>query len=93
MANSNLTSAKRTKNDEFYTQYHDIEKEVLAYIEFNPDVLRDKTLLLPCDDPRMEQLFQVFRAKLWGVRLEKTHQHQLRFQQQKIRFRLSTDAV
>ena len=27
MANSNLTNAKRAKNDEFYTQYQDIEKE------------------------------------------------------------------
>jgi hypothetical protein len=24
------------KNDEFYTQYHDIEKEINAYLEFNP---------------------------------------------------------
>lgn len=28
MANSNLTNAKRTKNDEFYTQYSDIQKEI-----------------------------------------------------------------
>jgi len=38
MANSNLTNAKNAKNDEFYTQYHDIEKEIAAYLEFNPDV-------------------------------------------------------
>ena len=50
MANSNLTSAKRAKNDEFYTQYHDIEKEITAYIEYNPDLFRGKTVLLPCDD-------------------------------------------
>ena len=51
MANSNLTSAKTAKNDEFYTQYHEIEKEINAYLDFNPDVFRDKTILLPCDDP------------------------------------------
>ena len=45
MANSNLTSAKRAKNDEFYTQYHDIEKEVAAYVEFNPGVFRNKVVL------------------------------------------------
>lgn len=28
MANKNLTAAKRAKNDEFYTQYHDVEKEM-----------------------------------------------------------------
>ena len=44
MPNSNLTEAKRAKNDEFYTQYHDIEKEISAYLEFNPDVFRGKTL-------------------------------------------------
>ena len=47
MANSNLTEAQRAKNDEFYTQYSDIEKEISAYLEYNPDVFRGKTLLLP----------------------------------------------
>jgi len=32
MANTNLTNAKKAKNDEFYTQYHDIEKEINAYL-------------------------------------------------------------
>ena len=50
MANSNLSSAKNAKNDEFYTQYHDIEKEINAYLEYNPNVFRGKTVLLPCDD-------------------------------------------
>lgn len=40
MANDTLTNAKRVKNDEFYTQYADIEKEINAYIEYNPDVFR-----------------------------------------------------
>ena len=35
MANSNLTNARNAKNDEFYTQYHDIQKEIEAYLEFN----------------------------------------------------------
>ena len=30
MPNSNLTEAQRAKNDEFYTQYADIEKEISA---------------------------------------------------------------
>ena len=34
MATKNLTNAKRVKNDEFYTQYSDIEKEITAYDEF-----------------------------------------------------------
>lgn len=60
MANSNLTSAKNAKNDEFYTQYHDIEKEISAYLEFNPDVFRNKTLFLPCDDPEWSNFTKYF---------------------------------
>ncbi|MBR0030708.1 MAG: hypothetical protein IJP61_00245 [Treponema sp.] len=51
MANKNLQSAKNTKNDEFYTQFIDIRNEVNAYLEYNPDVFRGKTVLCPCDDP------------------------------------------
>ena len=49
--NSNLGAAKAAKNDEFYTQYADIQKEINAYLEYNPDTFRDKVVLLPCDDP------------------------------------------
>ena len=51
MANTNLANAKTAKNDEFYTQYPDIQKEINAYLDYNPDVFRGKTVLLPCDDP------------------------------------------
>lgn len=51
MANSNLKEAKAAKNDEFYTQFHDIEVEMNAYLEYDPNVFRGKTVLLPCDDP------------------------------------------
>ena len=60
MANANLTKAKKEKNDEFYTQYHDIEKEINAYIEYNPDVFRGKTVLLPCDDPEWSNFTRFF---------------------------------
>lgn len=45
MANSGLANAKNAKNDEFYTQYYDIEKEMNAYLEYNSDVFKDKTIL------------------------------------------------
>ena len=51
MANTTLTNAREAKQDEFYTQYYDIEREVEAYLDYNPDVFRGKTVLLPCDDP------------------------------------------
>lgn len=40
MANSNLKEAKAAKNDEFYTQFHDIEVEMNAYLEYDPNVFR-----------------------------------------------------
>lgn len=49
--NSKLNKAIQVKNDEFYTQYLDIEKEIQAYLEFNPNLFTDKTVLCPCDDP------------------------------------------
>ena len=60
MANSNLTKAKRTKNDEFYTQYSDIQKEVEAYLEYNPDVFRDRVVYCNCDDPFESNFFRYF---------------------------------
>ena len=60
MANANLGKAKAGKNDEFYTQYCDIQQEMNAYVEYNPDVFRDKTILLPCDDPEWSNFTKFF---------------------------------
>ncbi len=60
MANSNLTNAKRTKNDEFYTQYDDIQKEIEAYLEYDPDVFRGKVVYCNCDDPFESNFFRYF---------------------------------
>ena len=58
--NSNLRAAKRAKQDEFYTQWGDIEKEMQAYLEYNPDVFRDKVVLLPCDNPEESNFTKYF---------------------------------
>ena len=63
MANTNLKEAKAAKNDEFYTQFHDIEIEMNAYLEYDPDVFRGKTVLLPCDDPEWSNFTRYFAAK------------------------------
>jgi hypothetical protein len=60
MANSNLTNAKRAKNDEFYTQFGDIQKEIEAYLEFDPDVFRGKVVYCNCDDPYESNFFRYF---------------------------------
>jgi hypothetical protein len=58
--NSNLSAAKSAKNDEFYTQWADIEREMNAYLEFNPNVFRDQVILLPCDDPEWSNFAKYF---------------------------------
>jgi len=71
MPNANLTQAKNAKNDEFYTQWEDIEKEVQAYLEFDPDVFRGKTVLCPCDDPYESNFFKYFALSFKALGLKK----------------------
>lgn len=71
MANENLANAKKAKNDEFYTQYIDIEKEVSAYLEYNPDVFKNKIILLPCDDPEWSNFTKYFAQNFERFGLKK----------------------
>lgn len=71
MANRNLNDAKQAKQDEFYTQYFDIEKEINSYLEFNPDTFRDKTILLPCDDPEWSNFTLFFAQHFESLGLKK----------------------
>ena len=71
MPNKNLQAAKAAKNDEFYTQYPDIQKEVNAYLEYNPDVFRDKIVLLPCDDPEWSNFTKFFAQNFENFGLRK----------------------
>ena len=61
----------RAKNDEFYTQYPDIEKEINAYLEYYRDVFRDKTILLPCDDPDWSNFTKFFAQNFETLGLKK----------------------
>lgn len=71
MANSKLADAKRAKNDEFYTQYNDIQKEITAYIEYDPLVFHGKTVLLPCDDPEWSNFTKFFAQNFERFGLKK----------------------
>ncbi|HAX98371.1 MAG TPA: DNA methyltransferase [Candidatus Atribacteria bacterium] len=71
MANTKLTEAKRAKYDEFFTQYQDIEKEIQAYLEYDPDVFRGKTILLPCDDPEWSNFTKFFAQNFEKFGLKK----------------------
>lgn len=71
MANTTLSEAKNAKNDEFYTQYEDIQREINAYLEYNPDVFRGKTVLLPCDDPEWSNFTRFFAQNFENFGLKK----------------------
>ena len=55
-ANSDLNKANKGKNDEFYTQLSDIEKELWHYKEH----FKDKTIFCNCDDPEESNFFRYF---------------------------------
>lgn len=70
-ANARLGAAKAAKNDEFYTQWADIEREVNAYLEYDPHVFFGKTLLLPCDDPEWSNFTKFFALHFTEYGLKK----------------------
>ena len=55
--NKNLLDAKKAKNDEFYTRYADIEKEISHY----RDQLEGKWVYSPCDDYRWSNFPKYFK--------------------------------
>lgn len=69
--NQGLGAAKAAKQDEFYTQYVDIQKEVEAYLEFDPDTFRDKIVYCNCDDPFESNFFKYFAANFNKLGLKK----------------------
>lgn len=71
MANNSLNDAKAAKKDEFYTMFYDIETEMEAYLDYNPNVFRDKTILLPCDDPEWSNFTKYFAQNFEALGLKK----------------------
>ena len=69
--NSNLSAAKKAKNDEFYTQYLDIEREMQAYLDYDENVFRGKTILLPCDDPEWSNFTKYFAQNFHFLGIKK----------------------
>lgn len=65
--NDNLWKAKKTKNDEFYTQLEDIENELKHYKEH----FKGKTVYCNCDDPFESNFFKYFAANFNHLKLKK----------------------
>ena len=69
--NDTLRKADKNKNDEFYTQYEDIQREINAYLEFDENTFRDKVVLLPCDDPEWSNFTKFFAQNFENLGLKK----------------------
>ncbi len=66
-SNSSLHKAKTAKNDEFYTQLTDIEKELRHYKKH----FKDKVVYCNCDDPRVSNFFRYFALNFKHLGLKK----------------------
>ena len=67
MSNTNLRTAKKSKNDEFYTLYTDIEKEMRYYKDF----FKGKVVYCNCDDARESNFFKYFSLNFEFLGLKK----------------------
>jgi len=69
MANNSkkLSMARKAKNDEFYTQLSDIEKELRHYKEY----FRDKVIFCNCDDPETSNFWKYFELNFTQLGLKK----------------------
>ena len=65
--NSNLHKAKKERNDEFFTLYKDIEKEMVHY----KDQFKGKTVYCNCDDARESNFFKFFSLNFEKLGLKK----------------------
>lgn len=63
--NRSLHAAKATKQDEFYTQLSDIEKELRHYTKH----FKNKTVLCNCDDPKVSNFFHYFSHNFEKLKL------------------------
>ena len=69
--NGNLRKADKVQFDEYYTQYEYIQKEINAYLEYDPDTFKDKVVLLPCDDPEWSNFTRFFAQNFQTLGLKK----------------------
>lgn len=64
--NKSLKKAKDAKNDEFYTQIEDIEREMKHY----RDHFKDKTIFCNCDDPEYSNFWKYFQLNFYELGLK-----------------------
>jgi len=69
--NTNLRKADKVEFDEYYTQYDYIQKEINAFLEYDENYFKDKTILLPCDDPEWSNFTKFFAQNFNKLGLKK----------------------
>lgn len=69
--NGNLIKSKKSKKDEFYTRYADIEQEMNAYLAFDDNLFKEKTVLCPCDNPNWSNFTAYFAENFEKIGLKK----------------------
>ena len=67
MSSANFYKAKHNKDDEYYTQYRDIEKELIYYKEY----LKDKIIFCNCDNDNYSNFWKFFKNKFYEFGLKK----------------------
>ena len=65
--NASLTQANKAKQDEFYTQLSDIERELSHYKSH----FENKTVFCNCDDPYESNFFKYFAMNFNELKLKK----------------------
>lgn len=66
MSNTKLNNAKTGKNDEFYTQYVDVEKELVYYTA----ELENKVVYCNCDNPQFSNFYKYFKDNFHNLKLK-----------------------
>jgi hypothetical protein len=73
MAKKDLLQAQKNKNDEFYTRLEDVRKGILPFVDHDPNVFRNKTILLPCDEIGKSEFYNFFEANQQEFGVGKIH--------------------
>jgi hypothetical protein len=83
--NRSFSAAKASKQDEFYTQLSDIERELKHYKKH----FKGKTVYCNCDDPRISNFFHYFSYNFEQLDLKKIVATKIRIVIYSVRMTLS----
>ena len=90
----NLDTAQKQKNDEFFTRYEDVEREINAYLDYNINTFKNMTILCPCDDSEESNFTKYFSQNFEKLGLKKlictSYAHNSKYKDNTIEYSPST---